>query len=90
MQMPHVRTVFLATDGRHTPLGRGGNVDIQDSMIARLRSLGRRGWVAILSGDYYGNHPVALSRVHGVEGATDGEWAAAVTAFMAERERKQT
>ena len=84
------RTIFLATDGRHRSLGRGDHVDMTSRMASKLQALGTRGWVAILSGDYYGQRPVKLSRVHGVGGPTDELWASAVDAFMAERARLAT
>ena len=87
--MPSISTIFLTTDGRHATLGPGDDVDISMPTVTVLAETGVRGWVVVLSGDDQGRGPVALSRVHAVEHATDEEWAPAVIEFMAERDRRR-
>jgi hypothetical protein len=83
--MPDTTTIFLSTDGRHTTLGRGDAVEASDDLIAAAAAAGIAGWVAILTGRYYGKRKVTLARVHGVNGADDSQWDAAVAAFDAIR-----
>lgn len=75
-----VRTIFLATDGRHVTLGRGADHELPDEIARQVRSLGLRGFVATLAGDYHGGRTVDLFRSSAVD-ACPSEWDAAVSRF---------
>ena len=81
------RTIFLAADGRHTTLGRGDDIEMPDYLAETIIAAGVRGWVAILSGDYHGDGPLQLARVHAVVPTSNNRWPVAVERFMAARER---
>ena len=84
-----IRTIFLAADGRHTLLGRGDDIEMPDHLAETIRAAGVRGWVAIMAGDYYGDGPMQLARVHAVVPTSNNRWPAAIGRFMAARERGQ-
>ena len=48
--MDTVRTIFLASDGRHVTLGSGDDVDISDTAPEQVRNQRLHGWVAIMAG----------------------------------------
>ena len=83
--MDTVRTIFLASDGRHVTLGSGDDVEMCDTALEQVRAQGLRGWVVIMVGDYHGRRSVELSRVHAVEGAAVEDWPTAMEAFMVAR-----
>ena len=86
--MSRTLTIILETTGRRGGvLGRGDDVSIRQDQIDAMKAQGLRGWVAIEAGDYYGKKAPELARVHAVNGATDGEWDAAVAAYQAARVR---
>ena len=78
------RTIFLCTDGRHVTLGRSADHEPVDTVAAEVRALGHRGFIAVMSGDYYGGRGVKLSRGTAVD-ACPYEWDAAVTLFHKHR-----
>ncbi|MGI4793092.1 MAG: hypothetical protein ACRYG8_03200 [Janthinobacterium lividum] len=74
-------TIFLATDGRHTTLGRGDAVDMPLETLNAICANGLQGWLTILTGDYYRRGKISLARVHSINGAADADWDAAVALF---------
>ncbi|MCQ8279832.1 hypothetical protein NFI95_15415 [Acetobacteraceae bacterium KSS8] len=83
--MSETFTIFLATDGRHTIIGRGDAVEASSDLREAVEKGGVAGWIAIMTGHYYRRDKVKLARVHALGGATDGQWDAAVEAFDAIR-----
>ena len=82
------RWIVLATDGRHTTIGRDTAPDDADlaAASAALSNLGLVGWLVRLEGDYWARRtPVALTMVEPLAHAADADWPAAVTAFDAMR-----
>jgi len=87
--MPHERRwIILATDGRHSTLGR--SVPPAEEEVAKaasaLAAVGLAGWYVILDGDYWSRRtPVVVTAVRRLAGATDADWSIAVAAFEAFR-----
>ena len=82
------RWIVLATDGRHSTLGR--DTAPSDAEVAAagaaLASMGLAGWLVRLEGDYWSRRaPVALSVVQPLAHAAAADWPAAVAAFEALR-----
>ncbi len=82
------RWIVLATDGRHTTIGRDTAPDDAETAAASaaLANLGLVGWLVRLEGDYWARRtPVALTMVQPLAHAADADWPAAVAAFEAMR-----
>ena len=83
----HVRWIVLASDGRHSTLGR--DTTPSDAEVAAagaaLSRMGLAGWLVRLDGDYWARRaPVVLTLVQPLAHA-DADWPAAVAAFDAMR-----
>jgi hypothetical protein len=82
------RWIVLASDGRHTTIGRDtapDDVEVASASTA-LANLGLVGWLVRLEGDYWARQtPVALTMVQPLAHAADADWPAAVAAFEAMR-----
>ena len=82
------RWIVLATDGRHTTIGRDTAPDDAEvaSASAALANLGLIGWLVRLEGDYWSRRkPVILTLIQPLAHAADADWPAAVAAFEAMR-----
>ena len=82
------RWIVLATDGRHSTLGRDtapSDAEVAAAATA-LASMGLTGWLVRLEGDYWSrrSRPV-LTAIRPLAHATDADWPAAVAAFDARR-----
>ena len=84
---PH-RWIVLASDGRHSTLGRDtapGDAQVAAAGAA-LANLGLAGWLVRLDGDYWARRkPVVLTMIQPLAHAADADWPAAVAAFEAIR-----
>jgi hypothetical protein len=88
MAPTHLRWIVLASDGRHSTIGRETAPD--DAALAAagsaLARMGLAGWLVRLEGDYWARRtPVALTMVQPLAHAADADWPAAVAAFKAIR-----
>ena len=82
------RWIVLATDGRHSTLGRDTAPDDAEVAAAgaALASMGLAGWLVRLEGDYWSRRtPVVLTLVQPLAHAAAADWPAAVAAFDAMR-----
>jgi hypothetical protein len=82
------RWIVLASDGRHSTLGRYTAPDDAEVAAAgaALASMGLTGWLVRLEGDYWARRTsVALTMVQPLAHAADADWPAAVAAFEAMR-----
>ena len=82
------RWIILATDGRHSTLGRSAPPDEEEvaKAASALAAVGLAGWYVILDGNYWSRRkPVALTIIQPLAHATDADWPAAVAAFEATR-----
>ena len=82
------RWIILATDGRHSTLGRNAPPDEEEvaKAASALAAVGLAGWYVTLDGDYWSRRtPVVLTPVRRLAGATDADWSAAIAAFEALR-----
>lgn len=82
------RWIVLASDGRHSTLGRDTAPDDAEvaAADAALASMGLAGWLVRLDGGYWSRRtPVVLTVVRPLAGATDAGWPAAEAAFEAMR-----
>ena len=84
----HVRWIVLASDGRHSALGRDtapSDAEVAAAGVA-LASMGLAGWLVRVEGDYWSRRaPVVLTLVQPLAHAADADWPAAVAAFEAKR-----
>ena len=84
----NVRWIVLASDGRHSTLGRDttpSDAEVAAAGVA-LSSMGLAGWFVRLDGDYWARRaPVVLTPVQPLAHATAADWPAAVAAFKAMR-----
>ncbi len=88
MAPSHLRWIVLASDGRHSTIGRETAPD--DAVVAAagpaLARIGLTGWLVRLEGDYWSRQkPVVLTMIQPLAHATDADWPAAVAAFEASR-----
>ena len=88
MALSHLRWIVLASDGRHSTIGRDTAPD--DAALAAagaaLANLGLAGWLVRLEGDYWARRkPVVLTMIQPLAHAADADWPAAVAAFEAMR-----
>lgn len=88
MAPSHSRWIILASDGRHSTIGRETAPD--DTALAAagsaLAGIGLAGWLVRLEGDYWARRkPVALTMIQPLAHAGDADWPAAVAAFEATR-----
>ena len=88
MEYNIARWTVLASDGRHTTLGRDtapSDAEVAAAGVA-LASMGLAGWLVRLDGDYWARRaPVVLTLVQPLAHAADADWPAAVAAFEAKR-----
>ena len=83
-----VRWIVLASDGRHSTLGRDTAPSDAElaAAAAGLAQLGLTGWLVRLEGNYWSRRtPVVLTMVQPLAHAADADWPAAVAAFEAMR-----
>ena len=88
MEYNLVRWIVLASDGRHTTLGRDTAPSDAEVAVAgaALAAAGLAGWFVRLDGDYWARRaPVVLTLVQPLAHATATDWPAAVAAFEAMR-----
>ena len=88
MAPSHHRWIVLASDGRHTTIGRDTAPDDVEVAAAgaALARIGLTGWLVRLEGDYWSRRkPVALTMIQPLSHAVDADWHAAVAAFEAMR-----
>ena len=88
MAPSHLRWIVLASDGRHSTIGRDTAPD--DAALAAagaaLAGMGLGGWLVRLEGDYWARRkPVVLTMIQPLAHAADADWPAAVAAFEAMR-----
>jgi len=88
MEYNLARWIVLATDGRHSTLGR--DTTPSDAEVAAagaaLSRMGLAGWLVRLDGDYWARRaPVVLTPVQPLAHATAADWPATVAAFEAKR-----
>ena len=88
MAPSHHRWIVLASDGRHSTLGRDTAPD--DAALAAagaaLTGMGLAGWLVRLEGDYWAHRkPVVFTKIQPLAHAADADWPAAVAAFEAIR-----
>jgi hypothetical protein len=82
------RWIVLASDGRHSTLGRDTAPDDAEiaAACAALASMGLAGWLVHLEGDYWTRRtPVMLTMIQPLAHAADADWPVAVAAFEAMR-----
>ena len=82
------RWIVLATDGRHSTLGRdtAPSAAEVDAASTALAAAGLAGWFVRLDGDYWARRaPVVLTPVQPLAHATAADWPSAVAAFEAMR-----
>lgn len=85
------RWAIIASDGRHTWLGR--NSDPSHDEIARaeeqLSAQGVSAWLAIVAGDYWSTaSELEFLTVRALAGAAEADWEAARQAFLAARQER--
>ena len=90
MAPSHLRWIVLASDGRHSTLGRDTAPD--DAALAAagsaLANLGLTGWLVRLEGDYWARRkPVVLTMIQPLAHAAAADWPAAVATFEAIRQQ---
>jgi hypothetical protein len=88
MAPSHLRWIVLASDGRHSTIGRDTAPDDAEVAAAgaALASMGLPGWLVRLEGDYWRRRKrVALTMVQPLAHAAEADWSAAVAAFEAMR-----
>ena len=88
MAPSHSRWIVLASDGRHSTIGRDMAPDDVELAAAgsALASVGLTGWLVRLEGDYWSRRtPVMLTVIQPLAHAADTDWPAAVAAFEAMR-----
>ena len=88
MAPSHHRWIVLASDGRHTTIGRDTAPDDVEVAAAgaALARIGLIGWLVRLEGDYWSRrNPVVLIMIQPLAHAADADWPAAVAAFEAMR-----
>ncbi len=88
MAPSHLRWIMLASDGRHSTLGRDTAPELAEVAAAgaALASMGLAGWLVRLEGDYWVRRtPVMLTMIQPLAHAADADWGAAVAAFEAMR-----
>ena len=88
MAPSHLRWIVLASDGRHSTIGRDMAPDDVELAAAgsALASVGLTGWLVRLEGDYWSRRkPVVLTTMQPLAHAVDAGWPAAVAAFEAMR-----
>ncbi len=82
------RWIVLASDGRHSTLGRDtapSHAEVATAGAA-MASMGLSGWLVRLDGDYWSRRsPVVLTPLRPLAHAADADWPAAVAAFEAMR-----
>jgi hypothetical protein len=88
MAPTHLRWIVLASDGRHSTIGRETAPD--DAGVAAagsaLAGIGLAGWLVRLEGDYWSRRTrVMLTMIQPLAHAADADWLAAVAAFEAIR-----
>ena len=88
MAPSHLRWIMLASDGRHSTIGRDTAPD--DAALAAagsaLAGMGLAGWLVRLEGDYWSRRkPVVLTMIQPLTHAADADWPAAFAAFEAMR-----
>ena len=83
------RWLVIASDGRHTTLGRMTDpTPAELETVERgLRDLGLAGWLVVSEGRYYGPGPLDLMLVRPLVEMPGTAWEAACTAFTTIRER---
>jgi len=82
------RWIVLASDGRHSTLGRYTAPDDAEVMAAgaALAITGLAGWLVRLEGDYWTRRaPVVLTMIKPLAYAAEADWPTAVAAFDAMR-----
>ena len=82
------RWIVLASDGRHSTIGRDTAPDDAEVAAAgaALASMGLTGWLVRLEGDYCARRkPVVLTMNQPLAHAAEAAWPAAVAAFDAMR-----
>ena len=88
MAPSHLRWIMLASDGRHSTLGRDiapDDVEVAAAGAALAR-IGLTGWLVRLEGDYWSRRkPVMLTMIQPLSHAVEADWPAAVAAFEAMR-----
>jgi hypothetical protein len=88
MAPSHLRWIVLASDGRHSTLGRDiapDDVEVAAAGAA-LSSIGLSGWLVRLEGDYWSRgKPVVLTMTQPLAHAAVTDWPPAVAAFEALR-----
>jgi hypothetical protein len=88
MAPSHLRWILLASDGRHSTLGRDiapDDVEVAAAGTALAR-IGLTGWLVRLEGDYWSHRTrVMLTMIQPLAHAADADWLAAVAAFEAIR-----
>ena len=88
MAPSHHRWIVLASDGRHTTIGRDTAPDDVEVAAAgaALARIGLTGWLVRLEGDYWARRkPVVLTMIQPLSHAVDADWPTAVAAFEAMR-----
>ena len=88
MAPSHLRWIVLASDGRHSTLGRDTAPD--DAALAAagaaLANLGLAGWLVRLEGDYWARRKLAvLTMIQPLAHAAEADWPTAVATFEAIR-----
>ena len=83
--MKSTRTIFLATDGRYVIVSSEAGGDLNDVALAQIMLNNICGWIADVSGNLHGKRAPKLAQREAVNGATDDQWDAAFTPFMAAR-----
>ena len=80
----HLRWIVLASDGRHSTLGRDTAPDDAEVAAAgaTLARIGLSGWLVRLEGDYWSRRTrVMLTMVQPLAHTAEAGWPAAVAAF---------
>ncbi|MCA3327588.1 MAG: hypothetical protein INF72_09270 [Roseomonas sp.] len=82
------RWMVLGTDGRHVSLGRTEPSEAEIATASdALAAQGLSGWLVRMQGDYYSRGKVMLEPLRRIGAAHDADWQAALTAFLAARQR---
>ncbi|MFM7421854.1 MAG: hypothetical protein ACKO54_19445 [Alphaproteobacteria bacterium] len=82
------RWIVLGADGRHVSLGRTEPSEAEIATASdALAAQGLSGWLARMQGEYYSRRGMTLEPIQRIGATQDADWQAALSAFLAARQR---